>query len=67
MMLRTTDVIVVGIELVLETDDQVTLCSRKLVRSAWPSIVDPWDAIDGLSLQEGICIGHCLKDTGARK
>jgi hypothetical protein len=43
------------------------LCSRQFVSSAWPNIADSGDAIDGLSLQECICIGNCLQDAGTCK
>ena len=48
--LRTTNVVVVLVELVLETDYQVALCSRQLVCSARPNIGDAGNTIDRLAL-----------------
>ena len=63
--LRTTDVIVVPVQLGLEADRKVTLRSRQSVISTWPNIVDARNTIDRLALQERICIGNCLQDAWA--
>ncbi len=65
--LRTADVVIVLIELRLEADHKVALGRRERVLSARSDVGDAWDAIDGLSLQECIGIGHCLQDAWARK
>lgn len=65
--LWAANIIVVLVELILEAGRKGTLCSCQRVRPTRTNIVNARDTVNGLPLQECICISDCLQDAGARE
>ena len=65
--LWAANIIVVRVELILEADRKVALGGCQGVGPRWSNIADTRNTVNGLALQERICISNCLQDTWARE